>query len=118
MKLYIETTVPNFLFADDAPEKKAVTEQFYKWVRISPDTFYISGLLLDEISRAQPPLRTKLLDAVGRLSAEILPITDETEGLARRYVADGAIPARFMDDALQVAIAVRRVFESMTSVAV
>jgi hypothetical protein len=25
MKLYIETTVPNFLFADDAPEKKAIT---------------------------------------------------------------------------------------------
>ena len=106
MKLYIETTVPNFLFADDAPEKKAVTEQFYKWVRISPDTFYISGLVLDEISRAQQPLRTKLLDAVARLPAEILPITDETEGLARRYVADGAIPARFMDDALYVAIAV------------
>jgi hypothetical protein len=29
MKLYIETTVPNFLFADDAPEKKAVTEEFF-----------------------------------------------------------------------------------------
>ena len=29
MKLYVETTVPNFLFADDAPEKKAVTEQWF-----------------------------------------------------------------------------------------
>jgi hypothetical protein len=106
MKLYIETTVPNFLFAEDAPEKKAVTEQFYKWARISPDTFHISELVLYEINRAQMPLRTKLLEAVARLPAEILPITDEMEGLARRYVADGAIPSRFTDDALHVAIAV------------
>lgn len=106
MKLYIETTVPNFLFADDAPEKKTVTEQFYKWVKISPDSFYISGLVLGEINRAQPELRSKLLEAVGRLGAEILEITDETEGLARRYVADGAIPPRYGDDALHVAIAV------------
>jgi len=32
MRLYIETTVPNFLFADDAPEKKAATEEFFKWL--------------------------------------------------------------------------------------
>jgi len=106
MKFYIETTVPNFLFADDAPEKKTVTEQFYEWTKISPDTFYISGLVLAEISRAQPTLRTKLLDAVGRLEAEMLDITGEAEQLARRYVADGAIPARYSDDALHVAIAV------------
>ena len=28
MKFYIETTVPNFLFADDAPEKQNATEVF------------------------------------------------------------------------------------------
>jgi len=106
MKLYIETTVPNFLFADDAPEKKAITELFYEWVKISPDTFYISGLVLAEISRAQPALRTKLLDAVERLEAEMLDITDQAERLAGRYVADGAIPSRYADDALHVAIAV------------
>jgi len=88
VKLYIETTVPNFLFADDAPEKKAVTEEFYKWIRISPDTLYISELVLDEINRAQPPLRAKLLDAVARLQAKILAITDEAEGLAQRYGQD------------------------------
>jgi hypothetical protein len=32
LSLYIETTVPNFLFADDAPEKKAATEEFFKWL--------------------------------------------------------------------------------------
>ena len=64
MKLYIETTVPNFLFVDDAPDKKAITEEFYKWIRISTDTLDVSELVLAEIHRAQPPLRTRLLDAV------------------------------------------------------
>jgi hypothetical protein len=106
MKLYIETTVPNFLFADDAPEKKAITEEFCKWVRTGPDTLYISELVFHEINRAQPALRAKLLNAVDHLQAKNLAITDEAEGLAERYVRDGAIPARFRDDALHVAIAV------------
>jgi len=106
MKLYIETTVPNFLFADDAPDKKAITEEFYKWIRISTDTLDVSELVLAEINRAQPALRARLLDAVERLQAINLAVTPEAEGLAQRYVQDEAIPARFRDDALHVAIAV------------
>jgi hypothetical protein len=37
MKLYLETTVPSFLLADDAPEKQEVTRQFFKWLAIRPD---------------------------------------------------------------------------------
>jgi hypothetical protein len=66
VKLYIETTVPNFLFADDAPEKKAITQEFYRWIRISTDSLYISELVLDELNRARPPLRAKLLNAVAQ----------------------------------------------------
>jgi predicted nucleic acid-binding protein len=106
MKLYIETTVPNFLFADDAPEKKAATEKFFKWLKISPDELYLSELVLAELSRAPLPLRAKLLDAAARVDAIVLPITAEAEGLASRYIADGAIPARYRDDAVHVAIAV------------
>lgn len=106
LSLYIETTVPNFLFADDAPEKKAVTEEFFKWLKISPDVLYLSELVLAELSRAPLPLRAKLLDAAARVDAIVLPITVEAEGLAGRYVADGAIPARYRDDAVHVAIAV------------
>jgi hypothetical protein len=106
MKLYIETTVPNFLFADDAPDKKAITEEFYKWIVISPHTLHISELVLDELNRARPPLREKLLDAVARLEANNLAITSQAEGLAHRYIQDQAIPARFRDDALHVATSV------------
>ena len=94
MKLYLETTVPSFLFADDAPEKQEVTRQFFKWLAISPDKLYISELVLAELNRASPDVRNKLLEAVVRLPVENLSITDEAVGLAGRYVTDGVIPAR------------------------
>jgi len=106
MKLYIETTIPNFLFADDAPEKKAITEQFFIWRQISTDEFYISELVLAELNRAKAPLRDKLFEAAVTLNATVLPITREAEGLAGRYLTDGILPARFRDDAIHVAIAI------------
>ena len=106
MKLYLETTVPSFLFADDAPEKQEVTRQFFKWLAISPDQLYISELVLAELNRASPAVREKLLEAVARLPVENLSISDEAVALAGRYVADGVIPARYRDDALHVALAV------------
>jgi predicted nucleic acid-binding protein len=95
MKLYLETTVPSFLFADDAPERQEVTRQFFKWLAISPDKLYISELVLAELNRASPDVRNKLLEAVVRLPVENLSITDEAVDLAGRYVRDGVIPARY-----------------------
>jgi len=106
MKLYLETTVPSFLFADDAPEKQEVTRQFFKWLAISPDQLYISELVLAELNRASLAVREKLLEAVARLPVENLSISDEAVALAGRDVADGVIPARYRDDALHVALAV------------
>ena len=106
MKLYLETTVPSFLFADDAPEKQEVTRQFFQWLAISPDKLYISELVLAELNRASGAVREKLLEAVARLPVENLQISDEAVGLSGRYVTDGVIPARYRDDALHVALAV------------
>lgn len=106
MKLYLETTVPSFLFADDAPEKQEVTRQFFDWLTISPDELYISELVLAELDRASPLARGKLLQAVARLPVKNLPISDEAVQLAGRYVADGVIPARYRDDALHAALTV------------
>ena len=49
MKLYIETTVPNFLYADDAPDKQEATRLFFDWLRMSADELFISKLVEDEI---------------------------------------------------------------------
>jgi predicted nucleic acid-binding protein len=106
MKLYIETTVPNFLFAEDAPEKKAATEEFFKWLKICQDELFTSALVLEELEAAAQPLRSRLLKAVHAVSCKVLPITREQHGLASVYVTEGVIPVRYMDDAIHVAVCV------------
>jgi hypothetical protein len=51
MKLYLDTSVPNFLFADDALEKKRITEEFFE-KEIFKHNVSISQLVLDEIKEA------------------------------------------------------------------
>ena len=96
MKLYLETTVPNFLFADDSPDKKMATEAFFEWLKISPDDLYASVLVEAEISRAKEPKRSKMLRALGELNITLLQITSDAQGLAKCYIKEKVIPPRVM----------------------
>ncbi len=107
MKLYLETTVPNFLFASDAPEKQNATEAFFDWLRISPDKLYTSELVFTELERTpERSLRQKLLTALSNLECVVLPITREAQGFSERLVAEGVIPDRYRDDAVHAALCV------------
>lgn len=106
MKLYIETSVPNMLLHDDAPDLQGMTEEFYAWARVCSDEFYSSVVTENEIKRAPSPRREKLLRALELLAPEILPVSAEALGLGQMYVQQGIIPVRFLDDALHVAVAV------------
>ena len=107
MKLYIETTVPNFLFADDAPEKQNATEAFFDWLKISPDKLYTSELVFTELERTpERSLRQKLLTTLANLECVVFPITREAQGFSERLVAEGVIPDRYRDDAVHAALCV------------
>src|SRR5213593_1468452 len=64
MKLYVETSVPNFLFADDAPEKQRVTVALFEWLKICDDELFISKLVEDEIRPAPETKRRKMIAAL------------------------------------------------------
>ena len=53
LRLYIETSVWNYYFADDTPEKKAVTLNFFKKVQKGDYEIFISDIVIEEISRAE-----------------------------------------------------------------
>jgi hypothetical protein len=44
MRLYLETTVPNFLVAEDAPDKRRATEVFFDWLGVASDELFVSKL--------------------------------------------------------------------------
>src|ERR1043166_4812475 len=100
MKLYIETSVPNFLFADDAPEKRHVTVVFFEWLKICPDEVFISKLVEDELRPAPEPKRTRMAEALTGIPLTVLDVPASASALADAYLADRIIPARFKNDAL------------------
>jgi hypothetical protein len=106
MKLYLETTVPNFLLADDAPEKREITKVFAQWLRLATHEIHTSQLVFEEIARSQQPLRGMLEQALEEMKPNLLTVTDEARALARHYLEAGILPTRFKDDLLHVAIAV------------
>ena len=58
MRLCLETTVPNFLFADDAPDKRRATEVFFSWLQVASDELFVSTLVEDEIAACPEPKRS------------------------------------------------------------
>jgi predicted nucleic acid-binding protein len=106
MRLYLETTVPNFLFADDAPDKRHATEAFFTWLRVSSDDLFISKLVEAEIAVCSEPKRTQLIGALAALTVTVLPIPNEAGELAQEYLRAAVVPSRYRNDALHVAIAV------------
>ena len=106
MKLYIETSVPNMLFHDDAPDSRRMTEEFFQWARVCSDEFYTSAVTEEEIGRAPTALREKLLSALRAIQPQLLSINAEARGLAQLYLREAILPPKFSDDALHVAVAV------------
>jgi len=52
LKLYLETSSWNFYYADDAPEKKAITREFFDALPDNHYDIYISDVVLKEINKA------------------------------------------------------------------
>lgn len=103
-KLYIETSVWNYLFADDIPQKKVETEEFFEYIAKSGHIIYISTVVLDEISAADEEKQKLLRNEIEKYRPSILEINDDVKSLAEEYILKGAIPRRKPADALHCAL--------------
>ncbi len=104
-KLYLDTSVPSFLFADDSPEKREVTIQLWDLLKLGLYDILISDVLLTEISKCERPLAQDLEDRLTELVLEIVSVNEDVYSLAQKYIDEGIIPQTYQDDALHVALA-------------
>jgi predicted HAD superfamily hydrolase len=52
LRIYLDTSVINFLFADDAPDLKKITEELFQdFVRKEKYLFYVSEIVIKEIEK-------------------------------------------------------------------
>ena len=105
MKIYIESSVPNFLFHEDSPDKQKITKIFFK-EKLTHHKGFVSDLVLDELEKTSEPKRTKLKNVVVEHKLTALKLNNEARVLADKYIQEGIIPKKYSTDALHIAIAV------------
>ncbi|MBI5216730.1 MAG: PIN domain-containing protein [Ignavibacteriae bacterium] len=114
-KLYLDTSVPSFLFANDSPDKQAATKEFWKLLRLDIFDVFISDILLIEIARSKFPLDNQLKSAIAEISHEIVHVDDEIVAVAQKYIEEKIVPVKFRDDALHLACASKTYVDAVIS---
>ena len=103
MKVYLDTSVISALFDETNPERKSLTETFFK--EIENFEVYISEIVDAEIERTLDiELRNKMKEVSSKYS--ILPLTDDVEWLANEYIRYEAIPKGYPENVYHIAIVV------------
>lgn len=103
-KIYLETTVFNYYFDEDRNGHEDVVALFDR-IKHGAYQAYTSGLVLYELRNAAEPKRGMMLALQDEFSIIELDVNDDIRALAREYIAQGAIPARYSFDALHIATA-------------
>ena len=115
LRLYLDTSIWNFYFADDVPERMRLTRVLFDQIRRGQYDAYISGVVLDEIAAAPEPRRAQLNALVKEISPEMLQLNDEATALSREYIEKGTIPEKYADDARHIAVAVANNLDMLLS---
>ena len=104
-KIYLETSVFNFYFADDAPDKRQDTLKLFEEIKAGLYVPYTSAYVLQELIRAEEPKQSQMVSLIGEYEMRFLEQSGIIRILAGQYVSEGIIPAKHLTDALHIATA-------------
>ncbi len=103
IRVYLDTSVISALFDERNPERKSLTETFFK--EIESFEAYISEITVIEVERTPDlALQNKMREKISQFLR--LSLTDDVEWLAKEYVRHCAVPEGYPEDAYHIAIAV------------
>jgi len=101
----LETTIFNFYFAEDAPERRGCVAKLFKEIKENRYEPYTSQYVIDELERAPELKASKMLGLLNEYKIDVFYRDVEAEELAKNYIAEGVIPQKYSTDALHIAIA-------------
>ena len=105
LKLYIETSTWNFIFADDAPEKKEITKTFFALTKKGSYEIYISEVVLREFDKAPSQKKDQLMELINQFAPAMVEMTQDAETLAQNYIKRKIVPEHKIEDALHIGVA-------------
>ncbi len=116
LKIYLDTSVINFLFSEQSPEKKEITLEFFEKYLDYYDVF-ISEIVIAEISKTKVDEKRKLLlSAIKKYHLEYFDaINREISLIAKVYVERKIIPEKKIEDALHIAFCTYYGFDILLS---
>ena len=103
LKVYLDTTIFNFVFAEDAPAERDLTRKFFS--QINQFDVFVSDIVIEEIAECPAPKRQKMMSLIEKHNIQELSLDESSRQLAIKYIKEGIIPMKYQDDALHIAIA-------------
>jgi len=83
--VYLETTVFNFPFVDDAPQYKADTLRLFTEIKAGKFLPFTSEYVTQELKAATDSRREDRLMLIKDYRVEVIPASDEAERIAKIY---------------------------------
>ena len=107
-KIYIETSVVSYLVSSPSTNivtagHQSATRDF--WRTLSDFSVYISDIVIQESSKGDKFQAKNRLEAL--TGFPVLEIDDQTKELARLLLRGNAVPEKYPEDALHIAVAAR-----------
>lgn len=106
LKLYLETSVWNFMFADDSPDKMTKTINFFKDVESGKYEIYISELVLAEFDKSEGNKQVRLKGLIERCTPFELEADENVTELIEKYLSAKIVPEKYENDVIHIAFAV------------
>jgi predicted nucleic acid-binding protein len=105
LKIYLETTVFNFKFAEDSPDKKEDTIKLFDEISEGKYIAYTSNYVLQELLKAEEPKRSQMVALIEQYKIRFLEANEIAEILADKYVSEEIIPQKYRTDGIHIAMA-------------
>ena len=104
--IYLETTIFNFPFADDAPQYRADSLKLFAEIKAGRFRPFSSKYVIDELAKTKDEVKKdKMIAPITDYGIKVLAPTDEIVRLANIYIDSGIIPKTYPDDARHIATA-------------
>ena len=104
--IYLETTIFNFPFANDAPQYQADTLKLFAEIKAGRFKPFTSEYVTKELNSTKEAEKLKRMKAlIAEYDITVIPVSEEVERLAGVYISAGIIPEKYITDALHIAAA-------------
>jgi predicted nucleic acid-binding protein len=105
-RIYFDTSIPNYLFADDSPDRMEWTWRLWEKCRDGEYEIFVSPIFYRELDRCPQPKLGKMYEQLSLIKTQTLEETDEVADLALAYINNGVLREKDLGDCLHIAYAV------------